>query len=177
MDTKPAPHDALPIITFDHDVTLHLSGEDIRALYFPAGRSDGDSIIFIPHSNVVHMGDDFVTCGFPFIDAESRGSINGMIEAVQQVVSQLPPDVKVIPGHGLVSNRDDVRAYPGMLKERRHAVQKALKEGRTLDQMKQAKLLAPRKKYSEDFVTEDTFLETLYNSLTGQTTGKFIRHN
>ena len=64
-----------------------------------------------------------------------------------------------------------------MLKETRATVQKALKEGKTLDQMKQAKLLAPWKKYSGDFVNEDTFLETLYNSLTGQTTGKFIKHN
>ena len=42
-----------------------------------------------------------------------------MIEAVQQVVSQLPPDVKVIPGHGPVSSLDDVGAYLGMLKETR----------------------------------------------------------
>jgi glyoxylase-like metal-dependent hydrolase (beta-lactamase superfamily II) len=177
MDMKPAPHDALPIITFDHDVTVHLNGEDIRALYFPAGHTDGDSIIFFPKSNVVHMGDDFVTYGFPFIDVESGGSINGMIDAVQQVISQLPPDVKVIPGHGPVSNLDDVRAYLGMLKETRDAVQKALKDGKTLDQMKQAKLLDPWKKYSGDFVNEDVFLETLYNSLTGQKTGKLIKHN
>jgi hypothetical protein len=52
-----------------------------------------------------------------------------------------------------------------------------LKEGKTLDQRKQAKLLDPGKKYSGDFVNEDTFLETLYHSLTGQTTGKFIQHN
>jgi cyclase len=110
MDTKPALHDALPIITFDHDVTVRLNGEDIRALYFPAGHTDGDSIIFFPYSDVVHMGDDFVTYGFPFIDVESGGSINGMIDAVLQVVSQLPADVKVIPGHGPVSNLDDVRA-------------------------------------------------------------------
>jgi cyclase len=177
IDTKPAPHEALPIITFDHDVTVHLNGEDIRALYFPAGHTDGDSIIFFPHSNVVHMGDDFVTYGFPFIDVESGGSINGMIDAVAQVISQLPPDVKVIPGHGPVSSLDDVRAYETMLKETRDAVQNALKEGKTLDQMKQTKLLDPWKKYSGDFVKEDVFLETLYNSLTGQRTGKLIKHN
>ena len=162
MDFKPAPHEALPIITFDHDVTVHLNGEDIRALYFPAGHTDGDSIIFFPHSNVVHMGDDFVTYGFPFIDVESGGSINGMIDAVAQVISQLPPDVKVIPGHGPVSGLDDVRAYLTMLKETHDAVQNALKEGKTLDQMKEAKLLDPWRKYSGDFVKEDTFLETLY---------------
>jgi glyoxylase-like metal-dependent hydrolase (beta-lactamase superfamily II) len=176
MDTKPAPHEALPIITFDHDVTVHLNGEDIRALYFPAGHTDGDSIIFFPHSNVVHMGDDFVTYGLPFIDVESGGSINGMIDAVDKVIEQ-PPDVKVIPGHGPISDLDDMKAYVGMLKETRDVVQKALKDGRTLDQMKQAKLLDPWKKYSGDFVNEDVFLETLYNSLTGQKTGKFIKHN
>jgi glyoxylase-like metal-dependent hydrolase (beta-lactamase superfamily II) len=177
MDMKPAPHDALPIITFDHDVTVHLNGEDIRALYFPAGHTDGDSIIFFPQSNVVHMGDDFVTYGFPFIDVESGGSINGMIDAVEKVIGQLPPDVKVIPGHGPVSSLDDVRSYLGMLKETRDVVQKALKDGKTLDQMKQAKLLEPWKKYSGEFVNEDVFLETLYNSLTGQKTGKLIKHN
>ena len=177
MDLKPAPHEALPIITFDHDVTVHLNGEDIRALYFPAGHTDGDSIIFFPRSNVVHMGDDFVTYGFPFIDVESGGSINGMIDAVAQVISQLPPDVKVIPGHGPVSSLDDVRTYLVMLKETRDAVQNALKQGKMLDQMKQAKLLEPWKKYSGDFVNQDVFLETVYNSLTGQRTGKLIQHN
>src|SRR5579862_5195213 len=177
MEAKPAPHEALPILTFDHDVTVHLNGEDIRALYFPAGHTDGDSIIFFPHSNVVHMGDDFVTYGFPFIDVESGGSINGMIDSVSQVIAQLPADVKVIPGHGPISNLDDMRSYVAMLRATRDAVQQALGQGKTLDQMKQAKLLDPWKKYSGDFITEDAFLETLYNSLTGQKTGKFIKHN
>ena len=177
FDHKPAEKEALPILTFDHDVTIHLNGDDIRALHFPAGHTDGDSIIFFPKSNVVHMGDDFVTYGFPFIDVESGGSINGMIEAVEKVIGQLPADVKVIPGHGPVSNLDDVRAYLKMLKETRDAAEKAIKEGKTLDQMRQAKLLDPWKKYSSDSVTEDVFLETLYNSLTGQKTGKFVKHN
>ena len=177
MDVKPSPKEALPIITFDHDVTVHLNGEDIRALYFPAGHTDGDSIIFFPKSNVIHMGDDFVTYGFPFIDVDSGGSINGMIDGVEKVIAQVPADVKIIPGHGPVSNLDDVRAYLTMLKATRDVVAKALKEGRSLDQMKQAKLLDPWKKYSGDFISEDVFLETLYNSLSGQKNGKFIKHN
>ena len=177
LDAKPQPKEALPIITFDHDVTVHLNGEDIRALYFPAGHTDGDSIIFFPKSNVVHMGDDFVTYGFPFIDVDSGGSINGMIDAVEKVIGQLPPDVKIIPGHGPVSSLDDVRAYLTMLKATRDVVASGLKDHKTLDQMKQAKLLDPWKKYSGDFVNEDVFLETLYNSLTGQRNGKFVKHN
>jgi cyclase len=177
FDAKPAPKEALPIITFDHDVTVHLNGEDIRALYFPAGHTDGDSVIFFPKSNVVHMGDDFVTYGFPFIDVESGGSINGMIDGVEKVLAQVPPDVKIIPGHGPVSTVDDVKAYLAMLKGTRDVVANAIKQGKTLDQMKQAKLLDPWKKYSGDFINQDTFIETLYNSLTGQNKGKFIKHN
>jgi glyoxylase-like metal-dependent hydrolase (beta-lactamase superfamily II) len=177
MENKPAEKGALPIITFDHDVTVHLNGEDIRALYFPAGHTDGDSVIFFSKSNVVHMGDDFVTYGFPFIDVDSGGSINGMIDGVEKVLTQVPADVMVIPGHGPVSSVDDVRAYVKMLKETRDAVAKALKQHQSLDQMKQAKILAPWKKYSGDFVNEDTFIETLYNSLTGQKNNKFVKHN
>ena len=177
FEAKPQPKEALPIITFDHDVTVHLNGEDIRALYFPAGHTDGDSVIFFPKSNVVHMGDDFVTYGFPFIDVDSGGSIDGMIDGVEKVIAQVPPDVKIIPGHGPLSNLDDVRAYLKMLKETREVVATALKKNQTLAQMKQAKLLDSWKKYSGDFINEDAFLETLYNSLTGQPHGKFIKHN
>ena len=158
-------------------MTVHLNGEDIRALYFPAGHTDGDSVIFFPKSNVVHMGDDFVTYGFPFIDVDSGGSIDGMIDGVEKVIGQVPADVKIIPGHGPISSVADVRAYLDMLKGTREAVAKAIKDGKTLDQMKQAKLLDPWKKYAGDFINADAFLETIYNSLTGQKNGKFIKHN
>ncbi|MBZ5665519.1 MAG: MBL fold metallo-hydrolase [Acidobacteriia bacterium] len=177
MEQKAQPKAALPIITFDHDVTVHLNGEDIRALHVPAGHTDGDSVIYFPKSNVVHMGDDFVTYGFPFIDVDSGGSIDGMIAGVEGAIAQLPPDVKIIPGHGEVSNLEDVRAYVKMLKETRAVVQAALDQKLTLEQMKEKKILDPWKKYSGDFISEDAFLETLYNSLTGQKNGKFIKHN
>ena len=96
---------------------MHLNGEDIHALHFASGHTDGDSIIFFPKSNVVHMGDDFVTYGFPFIDLKSGGSVEGMIAAVDDVVGKLPADVKVIPGHGPISNLDDVRKFSAMLKD------------------------------------------------------------
>jgi cyclase len=177
FEAKPQPKDALPIITFDHDITVHLNGEDIRALHFPAGHTDGDSVIYFPKSNVVHMGDDFVTYGFPFIDVDSGGSIDGMISGVEGAIAQLPPDVKIIPGHGGVSNLDDVSAYVKMLKETRAAVHDALGKKMTLEQMKDKKILDPWKKYAGEFVTGDVFLETLYNSLTGQKNGKFVKHN
>jgi cyclase len=176
MDVKPASKAALPIITFEHDVTVHLNGEDIRALHFPAGHTDGDSIIFFPKNNVVHMGDDFVRYGFPFIDVASGGSVQGMIDAMERASAQLPADVKVIPGHGALSNLDDVRAFTKMLKETSAVVQKALNEHKTLDEMKKEKILAPWEKFSGQFVNTDGFIETLYNALTGRK-GEFMKHN
>src|SRR5881392_502735 len=152
MENKPASKAALPIITFENDVTVHLNGEDIRALHFPAGHTDGDAIIFFPKNNVVHMGDDFVRYGFPFIDVASGGSVQGMIAAMEKAITMLPPDVKVIPGHGALSNLDDVRAFVKMLKETSGVVQSAIDRHQTLEQMKQEKILAPWEKFSGQFV-------------------------
>ncbi len=176
MDIPPAPKAALPIITFDHDVTVHLNGEDIRALHFPAGHTDGDAVIFFPKNNVVHMGDDFVRYGFPYIDVASGGSVEGMAAAMAKVSAELPADVKVIPGHGDVSNLDDVRAFVKMLEETSAAVQKAIGGHKTVEQMKQEKILEPWKKWSGEFIDSDKFIETLYNSLT-RTKGEFVKHN
>ena len=177
FDMKPASKAALPIITFDHDVSVHLNGEDIRALHFPHGHTDGDSVIFFPQSNVVHMGDDFVTYGFPFVDLGSGGSVEGMIAAMEQVAAQLPADVKVIPGHGPISNLDDVRRYVAMLKDTMAIVDKGIKAGKTLDQLKQENVLAPWQKWNGDFITTEQWLVTLYNDLTGKKAGDFIKHN
>jgi len=176
MEAKPADKAALPIITFEHDVTVHLNGEDIRALHFPAGHTDGDAVIFFPKNNVVHMGDDFVRYGFPFIDVSSGGSVQGMTAAMEKVSSELPKDVKVIPGHGDLSNLDDVRAFVQMLKETSAVVQKAIDEHKTVQQMQQEKILEPWKKWSGQFIDADKFIETLYNSLTNQP-GNFMKHN
>src|ERR1051325_11033352 len=78
-EVKPAAKEALPVITFNDRVSVHLNGEDIRAVHFPNGHTDGDSVIFFPKSKVVHMGDDFVTYGFPFVDVSNGGSVSGII--------------------------------------------------------------------------------------------------
>jgi cyclase len=178
MTGKPADKAALPVITFDHDVSVHLNGEDIRALHFPAGHTDGDAVIFFPKANVVHMGDDYVRYGFPFIDVDAGGSVDGMIKACEAVIATLPPDVKVIPGHGELSNLEELREYARMLKETSAVVAKALKAGKSLEQMKKDQVLAPwSKRYSGDFISTDAFIETLYNSLSHSGHTPFVRHN
>jgi glyoxylase-like metal-dependent hydrolase (beta-lactamase superfamily II) len=137
----PAGKDELPVITFDHSLTVHVNGEDIRALHFANGHTDGDSIIYFPKSNVVHMGDDFVTYGLPFIDVASGGSIRGLIQNTERAIAELPDDVKIIPGHGPVSGKDDVRRFTAMLKECVELVESARKQGKSLEQAQQGRVL------------------------------------
>ncbi|HTE41662.1 MAG TPA: MBL fold metallo-hydrolase [Steroidobacteraceae bacterium] len=165
-DVKPGVAAALPILTFDHSVTLHVNGEDIWALHYPSGHTDGDSIVYFSKSNVVHMGDDFVTYGFPYVDVLSGGSVKGIIAACEGTMGRLPKDAKVIPGHGPVSTFDDVRRYVTMLKETTAAVEKGVKAGKSIEQLKKDKVLDNWKQYSGTFISADAFTETLYVELT-----------
>jgi cyclase len=125
-------------------------------------------------------GGGFVVAGHSWAvatNANGEVHLNGMIDAVKEVIAQVRPDVKVIPGHGHVSSLTDLQAYLTMLKATRDAVAHELKGGKTLDQMQQAKVLDRWKSYSGEFVSEDAFLETLYISLTARKIGEPIRHN
>jgi cyclase len=170
----------LPVITFDHDVTVHVNGEDIEAIHFPSGHTDGDSVIFFTNSKVVHMGDDFVTYGFPFIDLRSGGSAKGMIAACEKIMAQLPSDTKVIPGHGPLSTVADLKPFVQMLRETSAIVQKGIDQHKTLAQLQKENVLAA---YSEKWSPKDAFIdtnkmiETLYNDLSGKSKGEFVRHN
>ncbi len=174
---EPAPKAALPVITFEDNVTVHLNGEDIRAIHFPHGHTDGDSVIFFPKANVVHMGDDFFNGGmFPFIDLDSGGSVQGMIAGDEKVLAAVPDDVKIIPGHGPLATKDDLRKFITMLKETSAAVQAAINKGQTLDQMKKEKVLAQWDAWGKAFINTDVFTEVLYDSLTKMPTGPKNSH-
>ncbi len=176
-EVKPSRPEELPVITFNDRLSVHVNGEDIRAIHFPHGHTDGDSVIFFPKSNVVHMGDDFVTYGFPFIDLESGGSIQGTIAACEKVIATVAPDAKVIPGHGRLSTVDDLKPYVAMLKETRAIVEKGVREGKSLKQLQEEKVLAAYEKWSGPFITTDKYIETVYNDLTGKHSGELVKHN
>ena len=176
--TPPSPKKALPILTFEHDVSVHLNGEDVRAIHFPHGHTDGDSVIFFPQSNVVHMGDDFVTYGFPFVDIENGGSVSGMLAGLEKVLSMTKPDTKFIPGHGPLSTADDVRRFLAMLQETRAAVADAVKKDKTVEQMKKEKLLAKwEADYGKGFIKADDWIDALYDDVTKARTGHEHYHN
>lgn len=160
-EVQGAPKEALPVITFNDRATVHLNGEDIRAIHFPNGHTDGDSVIFFPQSNVVHMGDDFVTYGFPFVDVQNGGSVSGMIAGLEKVLAMIPADVRIIPGHGPLSTAADVHKFVDMLKDTRALVGKAAAGGKTADQMKSDHLLAKYEDLGKGFIKTDAWIDLL----------------
>lgn len=159
------PKAALPTITFSDGLTLHFNDEEIRVMHFPAAHTDGDGVVYFTKNHVVHMGDEFVRYGFPFVDLNGGGSVRGMIAACEKVAEMVPADTKVIPGHGELAGVDDLRAYTKMMKDTMAVVEKAAAQHETLEQMKSEKILAAWQKYSGAFVSTDAWIETIYNSL------------
>jgi glyoxylase-like metal-dependent hydrolase (beta-lactamase superfamily II) len=165
-EVKPAAKEALPVVTFDKGAVVHVNGEDIRAIHFPNGHTDGDSVIFFTQANVVHMGDDFVTYGFPFVDAGNGGSVSGLIACIEKVLSLTKEDVKIIPGHGTLSGRADLEKFLAMLKDSRALVAKAVGDGKTVEQMKQDGLLAKYAELGKGFIKADDWINTLHADIT-----------
>jgi len=165
LKIDPAEPRALPILTYQRDVTIWLNGEPVRALHTPPGHTDGDTVVFFTKSNVVHMGDDFFATGFPFVDLDSGGSVRGLIGALDEVLPQIPPDAKVIPGHGGLQTVADLKKYRNRLDEIVALVDRALKSGKTVEQLQKEKILAPYEDWNAGFVKADQFIATVARDL------------
>ena len=164
--TPPAEHAALPVITFDRDVTLHLGDETIRAIHVDHAHTDGDVIVRFEKANVVHMGDTYFSSFYPIIDLESGGSINGMIAAVDRALPMIDAQTKIIAGHGPVGDLAGLTEYRAMLAGVRDAVQKLVKQDKTLEQVQAATPTAPwDEKWGKGFMKPDRFTEVVYNDL------------
>lgn len=168
FEYRALPSPGLPEITFERELTLHFNGEDVQILHHPASHTDGDAIVYFPKSNVVHLGDQFTVYGFPDIDIAGGATTAGWITALEDIVRLLPPDVKVIPGHGPLSTIDDVKRLRTMLFETHEVVKAAIAGGKTLQQMKAEKILEPWKSWA-GFFTADVYLDMLYNDLVNTT--------
>ena len=164
-DQPPTPAVALPVITFEDKLSVHLNGEDIRAIHFPSGHTDTDVVIFFTQSKVVHMGDDFFNGMFPFIDTDGGGSVKGLITNVQKLLEQIPADTKIIPGHGKVATPKELRDFLAMLKDTSGIVLAGIKAHKTADQLKKAKALAKYDAWAKGFFKADEFIDMLYKDL------------
>jgi cyclase len=167
MDWKipPAEPRALPVITYQRDVTIWLNGEPVRALHVSPAHTDGDTVVFFTKSKVVHMGDDFVAIGFPIIDLQSGGSARGFVAALDEVIPQIPQDAKIIPGHGPLQTVADLKKFRNRIEEIVALVQSGLKSGKTVEQMQKEKLLAAYDDWNQGFIKADKMIEIVARDL------------
>jgi len=165
MKIAPAEPRALPVLTYQRDVTIWLNGEPVHAIHLPPGHTDGDTVVLFTKSNVVHMGDDFFAGRFPFVDLDSGGSVRGLVAALDEVIPRIPPDAKIIPGHGPLQTLDGLKKFRNMVDGSVALVSKALKSGKTVEQMQQEKLLAPFADFDGGFIKANDFIATVARDL------------
>jgi glyoxylase-like metal-dependent hydrolase (beta-lactamase superfamily II) len=158
----PQPKAALPVVTFGADVTFHINGDEIQAIHIPNAHTDGDAIVHFKKSNVVHMGDIFFNGFYPFIDTSSGGHPDGVIAAADRVLAMSDDNTRIIPGHGPVCDKKDLRIYRDMVATVWARVQKLAKEGKSLEQILAAKPTAEfDERWGKGFIPPARFVEML----------------
>jgi cyclase len=154
----------LPIITHEHGLSLFFNGEEVRVLAFGPGHTDGDSAVYFTRANVLHLGDQFVTGRFPYVDVANGGDVKGYLKNVESVIAWLPADAKIIPGHGALSTLEDLKRFRDFVAESIAVVEKDIAAGRTLNQVKSNELLEKYKQWNNGA----RWLEAVYKSLTSK---------
>lgn len=173
----PSPAVALPVITYSNEFTLHMKGGDIHAIYFPHGHTNSDSVVFFPQDNVVQTGDDFtvwVPPHFPGFnrDEDGSGNVQGQIAVTEYVMAHVPQDVKIIPGHGNLGSKDDLAKQLAVLKDTVAAIQAGIDQGKSLEQLKQEKVLAKWIYLDSPGRRTDVYLELAYSDLIHKSRGE-----
>jgi cyclase len=171
------PNGAWPTDTF-HQESMKLShffnGDAIQIVHIPGAHTDGDVIVYFRGSDVLASGDIFQMTSYPFIDVDNGGTINGIIEGCNRMLDIVIPEFRmeggtmVVPGHGRLSDGADLAYYRDMLTIIRDRAQALIKQGKTLDQVKAAKITAdydPRWDVSNTFWSTDKFVEAVYKTL------------
>ena len=166
MKTKPEPAVALPIVTFTRDVTFHLNGDEIRAFHAPRAHTDGDTIVHFAKSDVIHTGDTFFNGLYPFIDTSSGGSVAGVLAAADRVLKMAGEKTKIIPGHGPLAGKAELKKYRDMLAAVSGRISGQIKQGKTLEQVIASRPSAQFDAvWGKGFLPPDKFVEMLYGNL------------
>ena len=164
--TMEAPKAALPVITFSNEMSFHLNGNTAHLIHVENAHTDGDSIIHFKSANIIHTGDIFFNGMYPYIDTGSGGGINGYIAGQEATYALADDSTKIIPGHGPLANRNDLKKSIDMLKDLRGKVSEQKSSGKSLQEVLAGKLAA---NYSKDwtwgFITDERIITAIYSSL------------
>ncbi|WP_298761475.1 MBL fold metallo-hydrolase [uncultured Psychroserpens sp.] len=167
-DGTSQPKEALPVITFNDKMSIHVNGEKIGVFHIDNAHTDGDALLYFTKSNVLHTGDTYFKGRYPYIDLKSGGSVNGYIEAAKLGLQLIDDETKIIPGHGSLSNKAEYQSFLTMLEALRTAVLAEIKAGKTEDEV--AKNEAITKTYDDlnygtGFINSERIRRTFYVSL------------
>jgi cyclase len=142
MKIPPSPAAAWPVQTFDDSLTIYANGEEIHLQHVAPAHTDGDIFIHYRKANILQTGDLFTNGAYPNIDSSSGGWIGGMIAATDLILGIVDAKTKIVPGHGPLATKDDLKATRAMLVEAREKVEPLVKAGKTLEEAIAAKPLA-----------------------------------
>ncbi|QTE23726.1 MBL fold metallo-hydrolase [Polaribacter cellanae] len=162
---KASPKKALPVITFSKDLMLHINNDDVLVSHVHNAHTDGDAIIYFTANNVVHMGDTYFQGKFPYIDLNSGGNVNGVITAAEKVILLADNNTKIIPGHGNLSNREELIAYKNMLVDLREKIQLEIDNGKTLEEVKANNEITKNYSAYSGWINEEKIRIAMYSSL------------
>ncbi len=162
----PAADAALPVVTFASELSLHLNGDNVRVHHVAHAHTDGDALVKFERANVVHMGDVYFNGLYPFIDAESGGSIDGLLAAVDKGLALSDDTTIVVPGHGPASNRAGLAAYGAMLKGYRDRIAAMKAAGKSLAEVVADKpTAATDEALGKAFIKPDQLVASIYETL------------
>lgn len=162
---EPVSEQALPVVSYAQGVRLFEAGQILSIEHFPTGHTDGDSVVFIQPSNIVHMGDLYFAGQLPFIDLGSGGSVQGAIKNIEKVLSLINDQTVVIPGHGLLSNKKELQEYHAMLKNSIDWMADQIAKKQTLEQMSNTGLPSSIASWAKGFIKAPNWIATLQQSL------------
>jgi cyclase len=130
--------EALPVITFADAATLHFNDDELEFTHLPNAHTETDIVVRFRKANVLHMGDCF-TGGFPFVDGNTGGTLDGLIRGHEKVLAMIDDSTKIIRGHGPMGTKAELQAYHDMLVVVRDRVAKLVKAGKTQEQVIEAR--------------------------------------
>ncbi len=166
MHKPPSPKEALPVVTFQNEMSLHLNGDDIRLLHVANAHTDGDAIVHFTQANVIHAGDTFFNGFYPFIDVDSGGGIAGMIAACNTVIALANDQTKIMPGHGPLASKADLVAFRDMLVVAEKNIRALIIAGKNEADVVAAKPLAELdEEWGDGFIPTDMWVKIVYSGM------------
>jgi glyoxylase-like metal-dependent hydrolase (beta-lactamase superfamily II) len=153
---------------------LYFNDEPIQIIHVPAATSDGDVLVFFRESDVVVAGGVIEDLTYPVIHLDAGGTVNGTLAALNRVLDltvaawRAQGGTMVIPNEGRIYDEGDVAEYRDMVTIVRDRVQDAIANGRTLEQIEDARLARDydgRYGATSGPASADAFITTVYRSL------------